>query len=106
MVCTSFALRDDANTGPAGYVCLESVMEGELPGVDCCVGREIDLLGATPFVLVRAFFAAYVGWPVFLAVDSLVAAALLAATMVYAALSGFFVGLPRRWSMPRFQLVT
>ena len=61
MVCTSFALRDDANTGPAGYVCLESVMEGELPGVDCCVGRETDLLAATPYVLVPAFFAAYVG---------------------------------------------
>ena len=83
-------LRDDANTGPAGYVCLESVMEGELPGVDCCVGRETDLLAATPFVLVPAFFAAYVGWPSFLAVDSPDAAALLAATMVHAELSGFF----------------
>ena len=94
MVCTSFALRDDANTGPAGYVCLESVMEGELPGVDCCVGRETDLLAATPFVLVPAFFAAYVGWPSFLAVNSPVAAARgLAATMVYAALSGGYVTL-------------
>ena len=90
MVCTSFALRDDANTGPAGYVCLESVMEGELPGVDCCVGRETDLLAATPFVLVPAFFAAYVGWPSFLAV-----------TMVLSrAFRGFCVGLPR------FQVVT
>ena len=104
MVCTSFALRDDTNTGPAGHVGLESVMEGELPGVDCCVGREIDLLAATPFVLVPAFFAAYVGWPSFLAVDSPVAAPLLAATVVYAALSGFFVGLPRRWFMLRFQM--
>ena len=44
-------------------------------------------------MLVPAFFAAFVGWPSFLEVDSLVAAALLAATMVYAALSGFFHGL-------------
>ena len=88
MVCTSFALRDDANTGPAGYVCLESVMEGELPGVDCCVGREIDLLAATSFVLVPAFFAAYVGcfsqWTALLPPRCL----------------------PRRWCMPRFQVVT
>ena len=61
-MCTSFALRDDANTGTAGYDCLESVMEGELPGVDCCVGWETDLLAATPFVLVPAFFAAFVRW--------------------------------------------
>ena len=93
MVCTSFKLRDDANTGPSGYVCLESVMKGELPGVDCCVGWETDLLAATPFVLVPAFFAAYVGWPSFLAVDSLVAAALLAALPIYAALSGCYVTL-------------
>ena len=51
------------------------------------MGCETDLLAATPFVLVTAFFAAFVGWP------SFVAAALLAATMVYAALSGFFHGL-------------
>ena len=51
------------------------------------MGWKTDLLAATPFVLVPAFFAAYVGWPSFLAVDSPVAA-LLAATMVYAALSG------------------
>ena len=92
-MCTSFALRDDAKTGPAGYVCLESVMEGELPGVDCCVGREIDCLAATPFVHVPAFFTAHVGWPSFLALASPVAAALLAATMVYAALSGVLRGL-------------
>ena len=92
IVCTSFELRDDANTGPAGYVCLKSVMEGELLGVDCCVGWETDLL-ATPFVLVPAFFAACVGWSSFLAVDSPVAAALLAATIVYAALSGVLRGL-------------
>ena len=52
------------------------------------MGWKTDLLAATPFVLVPAFFAAYEGWPSFLAVDSPVAAALLAATMVYAALSG------------------
>ena len=52
------------------------------------MGCETDLLAATPFVLVPAFFAAFVGWPSFLE-----AAALLAATMVYAALSGFFHGL-------------
>ena len=46
-----------------------------------------------PFVLVPAFFAAHVGWPSFLAVDSLVTAALLAATMVYAALSDGYVTL-------------
>ena len=61
--------------------------------MDCCVGWETDLLAATPFVLVPAFFAAYMGWPSFLAVDSPVAAALLAATMVYAALSGGYVTL-------------
>ena len=36
MVCTSFEPGDDANTGTAEYVCLETVMEGELPGLDCC----------------------------------------------------------------------
>ena len=94
-MCTSFELGDDANTGPAGYVCLETVMEGELPGVDCCVGWETDMLAATPFVLVPAFFAACVGWPSlsFLAVDSPVAAALLAATMVCGALSWVLRGL-------------
>ena len=100
MVCTSFVPEDDANTGPVGYVCLETVLEGELLGVVCCVGWETVLLAATPFVLVPAFFAAYVGWPSFLAVDSPVAAALLAAMMVYAALSGVL----RRF-MPRFQVV-
>ena len=93
MVCTSFELGDDANTGTLGCVCLETVMEGELPGVDCCVGWETDLLAATPFVHVPAFFAACVGWPSFLAVDSPVAAALLTVTMVYAALSGGYVTL-------------
>ena len=57
------------------------------------VGLETDLLAATPFVLVPAFFAACVGWPSFLEVDSPVAAALLAATVVYAALSGVLLGL-------------
>ena len=47
---------------------------------------------ATPFVLLPAFFAACVGWPSFLEVDSPVAAELLAATMVYAALSGVLLG--------------
>ena len=57
------------------------------------VGLENDLLAATPFVLVPAFFAAYVGWPSFIEVACPVAAALIAATMVYAALSGVLLGL-------------
>ena len=57
------------------------------------VGLETDLLAATPFVLVLAFFAAFVCWPSFLEVACPVAAALIAATMVYAALSGVIVGL-------------
>ena len=57
------------------------------------VGMENDLLAATPFVLVPAFFAAFVGWPSFLEVACPVAAALIAATMVYAALSGVLLGL-------------
>ena len=36
MECTSFELGDDANTGIAGCVCLERVMEFEMPGLDCC----------------------------------------------------------------------
>ena len=56
------------------------------------MGCETDLLAATPFVLVPAFFAAFVGWPSFLEADSPVAA-LLATTMVYAALSGVSHGL-------------
>ena len=60
------------------------------------MGWETDLLAATLFVLVPAFFAAFVGWSSFLEVDSPVAAALLAATMVYAALLRvFFMGLSR-----------
>ena len=70
------------------------------------IGCETDLPAATPFVLVPAFFAAFVGWPSCLEVDSLVVAALFAATMVYAAFSGFFLGLPRCRFMPRFQGVT
>ena len=58
----------------------------------CRVGLENDLLAATPFVLVPAFFAAFVGWPSF-QVACPVAAALIAATMVYAALSGVLLGL-------------
>ena len=57
------------------------------------VGLESDLLAATPFVLVPAFFAAFVGLPSFLEVACPVAAALIAATMVYAALSGVLLGL-------------
>ena len=57
------------------------------------VGLETDLLAATPFVLVPAFFAAFVGWSSFLEVACAVAAALIAATMVYAALSGVLLGL-------------
>ena len=58
------------------------------------MGWETDLLAATLFVLVPAFFAAFVGWSSILEVDSPVAAALLAATMVYAALLRvFFHGL-------------
>ena len=59
------------------------------------MGWETDLLAATSFVLVPAFFAAFVGWPSFLEVDSPVAAALLAATMDCAAPSVFFHGLPQ-----------
>ena len=44
-------------------------------------------------MLVPAFFAAFVSWPSCLEVDSPVAAALLAASMVYAALSRVFHGL-------------
>ena len=51
------------------------------------VGLETDLLATTPFVPVPAFFAAFVGWPSFLEVVCPVAAALIAATMVHAALS-------------------
>ena len=57
------------------------------------MGWETDLLAAMPFVLVHAFFAAYDGKPSSLAVACPVAAALLAATTFYAALSGGFVTL-------------
>ena len=51
------------------------------------------MLAATPFVLVPAFFAAFVGWPSFLKVVCPVASALIAATIVHAALSGVLLGL-------------
>ena len=70
------------------------------------VGLETDLLAATPFVLVPAFFAAFVGWSSFLEVACPVAATLIAATMVCAALSGVLLGLPRCRFMLRFQVVT
>ena len=38
MVCSSFVLGGDTNTGPAGYVCLETEL----------VDGESDLLAATP----------------------------------------------------------
>ena len=99
MLCTSVELGDDASTGTAGCVCLET-LECALLGLDCCdvsrfgeVGWEKVLLAATPFVLVLAFFAAFVGWPSFHEVESPVAAALPAATLVHAALSGDYVSL-------------
>ena len=71
------------------------------------MGCETGLPAATPFVLVPAFFAAFVGWPSFLEVDSRVAAALLASTMVYAVLSGVFSWACRNADlMPHFQGVT
>ena len=55
MVCPSFVLGGDANTGSAGYVCLETEM----------VDKESDLLAATP--VVTASFPAFVGLPSFFA---------------------------------------
>ena len=38
MVCPSFVLGGDANTGKAGYVCLETeLMDGESDSYACCV---------------------------------------------------------------------
>ena len=53
------------------------------------VGFETDLLAATPFVLVLAFFAAFVGWPSFKAVDCPAAMLVIAARSGVYALEGF-----------------
>ena len=115
MVCPSFVLGGDANTGSAGYVCLETeFVEGEFylhaampaafafaaflglpwffavvcPGAATLfLGGENDFYAAMP---VAFAFAALMGWPSCFAVDSpAVLAALSGCMLCYAALSGF-----------------
>ena len=75
-MCPSFVLGGDANTGSAGYLCLETEM----------VDGESDLLAATP--VVTASFAALLGLPSFFVVVCPVAVAMPAVLMMVAALSG------------------
>ena len=110
MVCPSFVLGGDANTGSAGYVCLETeLVDGEsdfhsampdatasfaaflgLPSFVAVVcpdastlflGGEDDFYAAMPAAI--TFFAATLGWPSFFVADSPDAA-----TPVFVALSG------------------
>ena len=76
MVCSSFVLGGDANTGSAGYVCLETEL----------VDGESDLLAATP--VATASFAAFVTLPSFIVVCLVAAAMPAALMMMVAALSG------------------
>ena len=76
MVCPSFVLGGDANTGSAGYVCLETEL----------VDGESDLLAAT--LVVSASFAAFVGLLSLFVVVCFVTVAMLAALMMVAVLSG------------------
>ena len=57
MVCPSFVLGGDWNTGSAGYVCLETEL----------MGGESDLHAAMPAAFA---LAALIGWPSCFAVDS------------------------------------
>ena len=115
MVCPSFVLGGDANTGSAGYVCLETELMGcesdfhaamlaafafaallGLPSFFAVVcpsaatlflGGENDFYAAMPAAIA---FAALMGWPSCFAVDSpAVLAALSGGVLCYAALSGF-----------------
>ena len=77
MVSPSFVLGGDANTGSAGYVCLETEL----------VDGESDFHAVMPAAIA---FAALMGWPSCFAVDSpAVLAALSGGMLCYAALLGF-----------------
>ena len=115
MVCPSFVLGGDANTGSAGYVCLETeLVDGKsdfhaamlaafafaallgLPSFFAvvCPGAATLFLGGENYfhaAMHAAFaFAALVGWPSCFAVESpAVLAALSGGMLCYAALSGF-----------------
>ena len=115
MVCPSFVLGGDANTGSAGYVCLETeLVDGEsdfhaamlaafafaallgLPSFFAMVcpgaatlflGGESDFCAAMPAAIA---FAALMGWPSCFAVDGPAVLAVLSGGMLcHAALSGF-----------------
>ena len=91
MVCPSFVLGGDANTGSAGYVCLETV---GLPSFFAVVspgaatlflGGEPDFFAALPAAFA---FAALMGWPSCFVVDSPAVPVVLSGGMLcYAALS-------------------
>ena len=77
LVCPSFVLGGDANTGSAGYVCLETEL----------VDGESDFYAAMPAAIA---FAALMGWPSCFAVDGPAVLAVLSGGMLcHAALSGF-----------------
>ena len=76
MVCPSFVLGGDANTGSAGFVGLDTEL----------VDRESDFYAAMHAAIA---FAALMGWPSCFAVDSPAVLAVLSGSMLcYAALSG------------------
>ena len=82
MVCPSFVLGGDANTGSAGYVCLETEL----------MGREYDFHAALHAAIA---FAALMGWPSCFVVESLAVLVVLSGGLLcYAALSEF---LRRSW---------
>ena len=84
MVCPSFVLGGDANTGSAGYVCLETEL----------MGWESDFHAAK---LAAFAFAALMGWPSCFVVESLV---LSGGMLCFAALSEVF----RRFWVPAAML--
>ena len=125
-MCPSFVLGGDANTGSAGYVCLETGLMGcesdfhaamraafafaallGLPSFFAVVcpsaatlflGGENDFNAAMPAVFA---FAALMGWPSCFAVDSpVVPAALSGGMLCFAALSGLL----RRFCVPAAML--
>ena len=88
MVCPSFVHGGDANTGSAGYVCLQTEL----------VDWESDFHATMPAAFA---FAALMGWPSCFVVDSPAVLAVLSGSMLcYAALSGVL----RRFWVPAAML--
>ena len=93
MVCPSFVLGGDANTGSAGYVCLGTEL----------MGRESDFHAA---MLAAFAFAALMGWPSCFAVDSPAVSAALSGRYANTSSAGY-VRLETGWwigsliSLPR-----